>query len=103
MSEYSIKPDVLWERGRALHAQYSNAKPYPHIVIDDFFPTHVVDEVLAEFPKPGDIEWQEFKRAREMKLACCDEALLGAATRRLIWEMNSQVFVRFLELLTGID
>lgn len=102
MSNYSVDPDVLLRRGRDLHQQYANAKPFPHIAIDDFFPPAVVDGVLAEFPKPGDIEWQRFQNSREVKLACREERMLGPATRGLIWEMNSQVFLQFLEQLTGI-
>jgi hypothetical protein len=103
MATYSVAPDVLMQRARELHDQYVNAKPFPHIAIDDFFPPAVVDAVLAEFPKPGDIEWQRFQNAREVKLACREEHMLGPAARGLIWEMNSQVFLRFLEVLTGIE
>lgn len=102
MPNYSVDPDVLLQRGRDLNARYVNAKPFPHIVIDDFFPPAVVDAVLAEFPKPGDIEWQKFQNSREVKLACREERALGPATRGIVWEMNSQVFLQFLELLTGI-
>ena len=103
MANYSIDPDVLWQRARDLHDQYVNAKPFPHIAIDNFFPPAVVDAVLAEFPKPGDIEWQKFQNAREVKLACREERSLGPAARGLSWEMNSQVFLRFLEIMTGIE
>ena len=103
MANYSIDPEVLLQRAHDLRDRYRNAKPFPHIAIDDFFPVPVVDAALAEFPKPGDIEWQRFQNTREVKLACRDERLLGAAIRGLIWEMNSQVFLRFLEILTGIE
>lgn len=102
MVNYSIAPDTLLERGRRLREQYRTAQPFPHIAIDDFFPPEVVEEVLASFPKPESIEWQQFKNARERKLASSNERLLPPAARRLIWEMNSQVFLEFLEILTGI-
>ena len=103
MVQYSIDPDVLLERGRSLSEQYRTAKPFPHIQIDNFFPPEVVDAVLAEFPTPEQIEWQRFNNQREVKLASCDERTLGPTARQLIWEMNSQVFVQFLEALTGIE
>jgi DNA-binding transcriptional LysR family regulator len=103
MAGYSIQPDVLLKRAEASRDGYRTAQPYPHVVFDDFLPTPVVEAVLAEFPKPGDIEWQRFQNSREIKLACRDEALFGPATRSLIWELNSQAFLRFLEALTGID
>jgi hypothetical protein len=102
MATYSIAPDVLYQRAAALCAKYQQAKPFPHIAIDDFFPVELAEAALAEFPKPGDIAWQRFQNSREVKLACNDEALLGPAIRDLIWQMNSQVFLRFLEQLTGI-
>lgn len=103
MVSYSIAPDVLLERARSLRESYRTAEPFPHIVIDDFFPPQVVEEILAEFPSAREIEWQRFENARERKLASNDERRLGPAARKLIWEMNSQVFLEFLQVLTGID
>lgn len=103
MANYCFDPDRLLQLGRELHEKYRTAQPFPHIAIDDFFPPAVVEAVLAEFPKPGDIDWQRFDNPREKKLACNQEHLLGPATRGLIWQMNSQVFLRFLEALTGIQ
>lgn len=103
MADYSIDPKTLLERAHELRETYRTGTPFPHIAMDNFFPERVVDEVLGEFPKPDSIEWQEFKNARERKLASNNERLLGPATRRLIWEMNSQVFLEFLQVLTGID
>lgn len=102
MAHYSIDPDTLLERGRQLREQYLTAQPFPHIVIDDFFPPPIVDEVLADFPAPDSIEWQQFANARERKLASSNERNLPPAARSLIWEMNSQVFLQFLEILTDI-
>ncbi|PIE24038.1 MAG: proline hydroxylase [Planctomycetota bacterium] len=103
MSEYSVKPEALLERAYDLRETYRGGDPFPHIVIDNFFPEPIVDQVLDEFPSPASYEWQEFKNSRERKLASSNEKLLGPATRRLIWEMNSQVFLEFLQVLTGID
>jgi len=103
MVNYSIDPQTLLERGRQLHQQYLTAQPFPHIAIDDFFPPQIVEQVLAEFPKPDSIEWQRFTNARERKLASNNERDLPPAARQLIWEMNSQVFLEFLEALTGIE
>src|SRR5690606_13543515 len=103
MADYSISPDTLLQRARDLSQQYQTAKPFPHIYIDNFFDGPAVEAALAEFPGKDQIAWQQFNRPTEIKLASRDERTLGPAARKLIWEMNSQVFIEFLETLTGID
>ena len=100
---YAVSPEALAERGRRLHDAYLRADPFPHIVIDDFFPEEVLDGILREFPDPGAIDWQHFDAGTEKKLASKAEIQLGERTRGFIWGLNSQVFVSFLEELTGIE
>ncbi len=92
--------DALAEQHRE---EYANATPFPHIVFDDFLPPAVLEDVLAEFPKPDQIEWQSFKTAAEKKLASRNERQMGDATRFLLYQFNSSIFINFLEKLTGID
>ncbi|NUW44934.1 2OG-Fe(II) oxygenase [Nonomuraea rhodomycinica] len=82
---------------------FLKATPFRHVVIDDFLPAEVLEPVLAEFPEPRDIEWQRFDNAREVKLALADTERMGPATRHLLAEFNGQVFIDFLERLTGIE
>ena len=87
----------------AAHSTYINAKPYPHIIFDNFFDPSLVDQVLAEFPKPTAIKWQNFDNAREVKLASAAEASFGPATRLLLYHLNSITFLEFLSRVTGIE
>jgi hypothetical protein len=91
------------ELAKSAHSDYVNAKPYPHIVFDNFFDPALVDQVLAEFPKPGQIRWQQFDNAHEIKLASAAEASFGPATRLLLYHLNSITFLEFLSSVTGID
>ena len=100
---YPIPPEVLQARAQSLRETYARAEPFPHVVIDDFFPEPVLESLLEEFPAPGAIDWQRFDAGTEKKLASKLEQQLGERTRRFIWALNSQVFVSFLETLTGID
>lgn len=80
------------------------AQPFPHIVLDDFLPEWVLDNVLDEFPEPGQIPWKEFKQATAMKkLATEGDVFFGDFTRHLFAELNSATFLQFLERLTGIE
>lgn len=84
-------------------ATYLKAKPFPHVVFDDFFDPRLLDLVLEEFPKPGEIRWQRFDSGQEIKLASSREASFGAATRLLMYHLNSMTFLEFLSSVTGID
>jgi hypothetical protein len=84
-------------------ASYLGAKPYPHVVFDNFFDPDVLDTVLAEFPRPNQIQWQQFDNAQEIKLASAKEATFGPVTRLLLYHLNSMTFLDFLSCVTGID
>jgi 2OG-Fe(II) oxygenase superfamily len=82
---------------------YQRARPFPHAVIDGLFPERALREVLAEFPRPDDIEWIRFKRGNERKLASSDARDFGPSTHAFLAELNSHRFLTFLEQLTGIS
>ncbi len=82
---------------------YQQAKPFPHIVIDNFLPEFVLDNILTEFPKAGDIDWQKFENKAEKKLANKHEKYMGDNTRSLLYQFNSSTFIEFLENITGIE
>ena len=82
---------------------YANAKPYPHIVFDNFFDPALVEGVLEEFPKPGAIRWQKFDNANEVKLASAADASFGPLTRLFMYHLNSITFLEFLSQVTGVD
>jgi Rps23 Pro-64 3,4-dihydroxylase Tpa1-like proline 4-hydroxylase len=85
------------------HSSYINAKPYPHVVFDNFFDPELLDAILEEFPKPDAIKWQRFDNAQEIKLASAAESSFGATTRLLMYHLNSITFLEFLSTVTGIE
>ncbi|NER51250.1 MAG: 2OG-Fe(II) oxygenase, partial [Symploca sp. SIO1A3] len=101
--DFCIDPDYLNDLASKYSEAYSQAKPFPHIVIDNFLPEYVLDEILDEFPDPNKIEWKKFDAAAEKKLASTSELQMGEKTRFLLYQLNSSTFVTFLEKLTGID
>lgn len=96
-SEYLKKLAVKYRE------DYQQAKPFPHIVIDNFLPEFVLDKILTEFPKAGDIDWQKFENKAERKLANKHEKYMGDNTRSLLYQFNSSTFIEFLENITGIE
>jgi hypothetical protein len=101
--DYFLPLSRMKEVAAAAHASYVNAKPFPHVVFDDFFPPSVVDQVLGEFPQPGAISWQKFDSAQEIKLASAAEASFGPTTRLFMYHLKSITFLEFLSAVTGID
>jgi len=86
-----------------LAESFRTAEPFPHIVADGIFPEELLDAVLSEYPEPEDVPWESFSSPSELKLALADTENMGPATRHLLAELNGQVFVDFLERLTGIS
>ncbi len=103
ISPFQINSDYLNDLAVKYHEAYSQAQPFPHIVIDNFLPEFILDSILNEFPKPGSIDWQKFDAPAEKKLASKDELQMGDMTRLLLYQLNSSVMINFLENLTGID
>jgi hypothetical protein len=93
-----MKEDV-----QAARSSYLGAKPFPHIVFDNFFDPDLLDLILAEFPRPNQIKWQQFDNAQEIKLASAKEATFGPVTRLLLYHLNSMTFLEFLSGVTGIE
>lgn len=101
--EFRFERDQLLALADSRREGYAAARPYPHAVMDDFLPGGVLDDVLAEFPNPKEVEWQTFDSPTERKLASKDDSVMGPATRHLLAELNSGAFIDFLQRLTGID
>jgi hypothetical protein len=99
---FPLAPEHLQLLAENNRREYAAADPYPHIVIDDFLSSAVLERVLAEIPRPGEAGWIEFDDARGKKLASKVETQFGGATRALLYQLNSSVFIDFLETLTGI-
>jgi len=49
------------ERLSTLSRQYRENQPFPHIHLTNFLDEDVVRQVAAEFPKPTDTSWIQYK------------------------------------------
>lgn len=84
--------------------EYQQAKPFPNIVIHDFFNETVLNKVAEEFPDLS-IQKQviQYDNYNEKKLATKGENGFGEMTKLLAHFLNSQPVLEFLQELTGID
>src|SRR5256885_1536621 len=56
---FVLEPEKLEKLAEAHREDYAHAQPFPHVVIDGFLSEEILDQVIAEFPKPEEVEWKE--------------------------------------------
>ncbi len=97
-----IAPDAVKTKGLELTDKYNSAKPFPHIVIDDFLSPAVLDMCLQEFPKAPGSDAVAFDRDQERYKTQFQPDELSPRARTLFYSFNSRPFVRLLQNITGI-
>jgi hypothetical protein len=98
-----FKRSALLALARTKSTEYRAAEPFPNVVIDDFLPDVILHHLINDFPGPEEVVWRTYDSATEIKLALEDEALIPPIHLEVLRELNSQMFVEFLEELTGIS
>jgi hypothetical protein len=81
---------------------YQEARPFPHVCIDDFLPPAVAEAILEVFPGPGDEFWGTTAIRHERKLFSNRESDIPPRIRNVLYALNTETFLEFLEELTGI-
>lgn len=106
---FIFSPSQLVERAGVLSADYANAMPWPHAVIDNFLPVEVADQILAEFPTPDHPAWLDWRNRdtvhQPKKLGIGNASrmeMVSPILQHLMFNFQSHAFIRFLETLTGI-
>lgn len=89
-------------KGSDLAASYASAKPFPHIVIDNFLPGEMLENCLLEFPSnSGAIG--ENDSARERLKFSYNPDQLSEIIRIMFYSFNSLPFLTILENITKIN
>ena len=92
------------EMAERLAPVYAAARPFPHVIMDDFLPEALASRLLAEFPSPDAAAWDRLdKSAYSKKLAANREEQVGPFTFGVLTELNGADFLGFLQRLTGIQ
>ena len=82
---------------------YRQASPFPHIVLENFVDGGMLRRIADEVAAMDHSSWHRTAAPQERKLSTEDESTFGPFTRRAFAELNSSLFVTFLEDLTGIS
>ena len=82
---------------------YANAVPYPSISFKDFFDKDMLDGVLSEFEDLDKGATLKYETPNEIKLASKGESRFGDKTKQFVHYLNSEPFLEFLQVLTGIE
>jgi hypothetical protein len=86
-----------------LNVSYTTNKPFPHIVLDNFIDEGLLKGVLDEFPDLSEVKSRrEFKTSRETKFISNGSSDLSPKAFELISYLNSDIFLIYLQKLTGI-
>ena len=86
-----------------LHAAYANAKPFPHLMIDNLFTDATLEGLLAEMSQMSREHWSSVDTdTRERTLRMRSAAEMGDAGSRLLGIMHSAPFLYLLSEITGI-
>jgi Rps23 Pro-64 3,4-dihydroxylase Tpa1-like proline 4-hydroxylase len=95
--------DFLMDFATNNHERYVSAEPYPHISIDNFLRTEILDAVVRDFPSPESQPWTAMVDKDQKKFAANEPSRMPPSVRRVLYFLNSREIVNFLEKLTGIE
>ena len=83
--------------------KYLISKPFPHIVLDNFFNIKYLNEILDNFPDLSKLnETQKYSNKNEIKLANSNIKNYPKKIKNFINFLNSKEFVKFLQEMTSI-
>lgn len=109
-----ITPTLNYDKLEAIaeeqSAQYQQASPFPHVVLDNLFEPQLIAALIREFPTlkeragqtPEAAMTEDGKLPQPNKLWLSNQLGVSRLFRHLYWELNSAPFLDFLERITGI-
>ena len=88
---------------KRLHRHYIAAKPFPHVVIDDFLVDDVANALYQDFPSHQADFWYHYSNPIEEKLACNRFEHMPVSIAQVLKGLNGQATLDFLGELSGIE
>ncbi len=86
----------------ALAAAFQRASPFPHLVIDGFFPVSVLASMVRDFDAAIPSDWHEYHGSLQNKRGTPPEGHLPDAVQAYFNMLYSGPFLRLLSRITGI-
>jgi hypothetical protein len=97
----------LMARAESDAESFRTAKPFRHIVLEDFVAPSYKEALMKAFPDPSWSGWNRGKEEQQAfqpkKLTCADIGVIPTPLDRLLNEFNSAPVLAWLEKLTGIE
>jgi len=91
----------LFGRAQSLRDEYLNAKPWPHIVVNNGFPEDFLDSIAAEIADLNEARLISSNEDRQIKQEASEN--LGPATNQFFELVDSARFREFISTVTGVD
>ncbi len=98
ISDVVTLPDTV----ENLSARYKNAKPFPHILLDNLFPNAMLDSLVNEQPSMDKAKWVHEDNDHIQQFNLRSAVDLGKTGYELSSFLNSAKFLYFLSEMTGI-
>jgi hypothetical protein len=87
-----------------LRSSYKNARPFPHLVIDNLFPDGMLESLLSEMSLMRSEQWSNIEQdSRERTARMRSAAEMGGAGQALLSVVHSAAFLYFLSEVVGIE
>lgn len=88
-------------------AGYAKNNPFPHVVIDDFLPTLLADNIHDLFPNPDLASFDQpdnaYQKNKLGRTQVNDFSGVPSIIRHLLSDLNGPIFIDFLEKITSIQ
>ena len=98
---YELNPNII-EQKDSIKAQFAINRPFEHIVIDNFLPEHLANNLLANFPDVESMP-KRYKALNENKSEFSELGQVHECFVDLKQYLASERFIEWLNEITGIE
>ena len=88
--------------GESLKSKFQNAKPFGHIVIDNFLRSDVAEKAYKHFPTNYD-DWHKYENPLEVKYAFDDINKMESSIRDIFLALSSEKLIKAFSQISGIE